>query len=155
MSSAINSCLKFSSRYICTFGLILKFIFDIDFYLTIVFSDRKGRSTFATKVLATVFIQFGVLSAMCNTFLYSSDAILDWFKVTLSWNLTADKFFSMIIYLWLLGLKLVGSPVIWPLCTGDLDRFPNETKCNDTKAEEYFFARFLDSTYWVSFNNNL
>jgi len=51
------------------------------------FNDRKGRSTFATKVLATVFIQFGVLSAMCNTFLYSSDAILEWFKGSSWWVL--------------------------------------------------------------------
>ena len=47
------------------------------------FRDRKGRSTFATKVLVTVFLQFGCLAAMCNTFMYSfSDDILKWFANT-------------------------------------------------------------------------
>jgi len=47
------------------------------------FGDRKGRSTFATKVLVTVFIQFGVLAAVSNIFMYTfSDAILTWFKET-------------------------------------------------------------------------
>jgi len=51
------------------------------------FSDRKGRSTFATKVLATVLIQFGILAAMCNTMLYSSEDIVAWFKGTSWWVL--------------------------------------------------------------------
>jgi len=47
------------------------------------FSDRKGRSTFATKVLVTVFLQFGCLAAVCNIFMESfSDDILKWFAST-------------------------------------------------------------------------
>jgi len=37
------------------------------------YSDRKGRSKFSTKVLVTVVIQFGVLVAFCNGFLYDEN----------------------------------------------------------------------------------
>jgi len=55
------------------------------------FGDKKGRSTFATKVLLCTFIQFGVLAATANTFMYSySDEILKWF---------AEKgWFTMLIF---------------------------------------------------------
>lgn len=36
------------------------------------FSEKSGRSKFSTKVLVTVFIQFGILVAFCNGFMYGS-----------------------------------------------------------------------------------
>ena len=47
----------------------------------------------------------------------------------------------------------MGSSVIWPLCTGNFNRFPDEAKRDDPEAEKYIFPSFLDSTYWVSFDN--
>lgn len=36
------------------------------------FSEKSGRTKFSTKVLATVFVQFLVLCAFCNGFMYGS-----------------------------------------------------------------------------------
>ena len=39
-------------------------------YVKFDLSEKSGRSKFSTKVLITVFIQFGVLVAFCNGFMY-------------------------------------------------------------------------------------
>ena len=35
------------------------------------FRDKRGRSSFATKVLLTICVQFGVLAVISNTMMYS------------------------------------------------------------------------------------
>jgi len=47
------------------------------------FGDKRGRSSFATKVLLTICVQFGVLAMISNTMMYSfSDEIIQWFNKT-------------------------------------------------------------------------
>jgi len=55
------------------------------------FSEKSGRSKFSTKVLVTVFIQFGILVAFCNGFMYGEtlsswvhDAQSSWWPILLT-----------------------------------------------------------------------